>query len=334
MRNHIAFVITIVSLPALILSCKKNDYGRVNPGPLDLSKPADPPQSLSYSVNNNEDLNLSFNYSELPGKVSVYYDDTTTENKFDHLFASYTFNAGGYLVENAFYNITGDMKSNITIQRENNIIKSIVVKEGEPGGNVKGTFQVSFADSTGATDYKLMHVDYGNYFENIPVIMDFVYHNNDIKRSSAGIYMSGNNTIFFPSFTYEYDNMKRLTTKESDIYYGANFMYDESGKGLDSLFRLLGGKDWYYLENILNYDENTSIFFYPLYITLSKGNVEIDVYMHRYGALSDVSSVPGGADYNDIEIFNFQNSFDAGYKLTKTTIFNGGEEYASYQFKY
>ncbi|MFT3747000.1 MAG: hypothetical protein QM768_01735 [Agriterribacter sp.] len=334
MRNHIGFAITVVSLSVLALSCKKYDERYVSPPGPDFSKAAEPPKSLSYKIMNNEDLNLSFDYAELPGKVSVYYDDTTTENRFDHLFASYTFNSGGYLIENAFYNIGGDMKSNITILRDNNIIKSVVVKQGESGGNGEGTFQVSFADSTGAADYKLMHADYGNYFEGIPVTMDFVYHNSDIMSSSGGTYISGGNTIFFPSFVYKYDNVNRLQSKKSDIYYGADFMYDEMGKGLDSLFKLLGGKDWYYLENVLNYDENTSIFFYPLYVTLSKGNVEMDIYMHRYGALSDVRSIPGGAEYNDIETFNFQNSFDADYKLMETTIFNNGEEYARYQFKY
>ncbi|MFT4019780.1 MAG: hypothetical protein QM668_22640 [Agriterribacter sp.] len=331
MRSYRLLTTMIVALPIVMLSCQKKDLGIDNPEPPVVPVPTDPPQSLSYKVSNDESINLSFKYTELPGKVSVYYDDTATEDKFDHLFATYNFNSDGYLTGNTFYTITGDVKSNITVQRSNNTIKSITV---EPSSQQRSTFQVSFSDSAGAPDYTFMYVDYSNYFENIPVAMRFVYNNDKLVSSSGGTFTSGDNTVFFPSLSYRYNGNNRLESKVADLYYGADYSYEYGGKGLDSLFRILGGKDWHYMESILNYDENTSIFFYPLYITLSKNSVDIDIYMHRYGSLLEVSSIPNGEDYPEIERFNFLNSFDDNNKITQTTIFNNGDEYASYQFQY
>lgn len=332
LRNYHAIAIVIVCLSVFAISCKKSDR-LGNPDQPQAETPADPPIYLSYTTANDEPLNLSFQYNEFPDKVSVYYDDTLTENKYDHIFAEYIFNKAGYLTENVFYNISGEVKSNLLIERDNNAIKHILVKHKETGIEKVDTFLVSFSDSSGVPDYKIMDVNYGKYFYDIPVLMKFAFYKDHIESSTAGMYTSDDNAIFFPSLNYTYNALNQLTSREADLYYGANYFY-EDGKGLDSLFKTLGGKDWQYLESILNYDENTSIFFYPLYITLSKGNVDIDMYMHRYGPLTDVRSIPNGVEYPTTEIFNFTNSFDDHKKLLKSVIYNNGDEYASYQFQY
>src|SRR6185312_1753411 len=113
--------------------------------------------------------------------------------------------------------------------------------------------------------YKVMHADYGNHFDNIPVNIAFTTLDNVLTETSAGLYTEGINSIFFPSFTYMYDASGSLVNKWSDSYYGTDFFYESSGSGLDSLFLLMGGKDWECLEGILNYDESESLFFYPLH---------------------------------------------------------------------
>ncbi|MFT3946731.1 MAG: hypothetical protein QM763_07125 [Agriterribacter sp.] len=334
LRNCRAFVIAIAFLPILILSCKKNDklFSGGNPK---VELPGDPPVYLAYKVRDYESLNLSFKYDEFPNKVSVYYDDTLTTGKYDHLFATYTFNTSGYLTANAFYNDVGVVKSSISIERSDNSISQILVQHAESGVAQTDTFKVSFTDSSGAPGYTFMNVDYGKYFSGIPVTMKFTYHNNATISSLAGMYTSGDDAIFFPSFDYTYNALNQLSSKQSDLYYGSEYSYETGGNGLDSLFRILGGKDWHYLENILNYDENTSIFFYPLYVTLStNNNVDIDIYMHRYGVLSDIRSIPNGSEYPRTEVFRFVNSFGDSKRLLQSTIYNNDEEYASYQFQY
>lgn len=332
LRNYnVVAIAVIIFLPVLIISCKKSDR-YINPE--DPPGEAIPPVSMTYTVTDYEHLNFSFKYDEFPDKVSVYYDDTLTEDKYDHIFAEYIFNKDGYLTGNTFYNLSGDVKSNLSIERDNNVVKYILVKRYESGVGKTDTFHVSFTDSTGAPDYTFMNVNYGKYFYDIPVSMRFAYCKDNIIKTTAGLYTSPEgNAILFPSLMYIYNGFNQLERREADLYYGTDFFYEE-GKGLDSLFKVLGGKDWPYLENILNYDENTSIFFYPLYITLSKGNVDIDIYMHRYGTLSEIRSIPNGVEYPATEIFSFSNSFDNSKKLLQSTIFNNGREYASYQFGY
>lgn len=334
LRNYRGFVImAFVSLPFFFMSCKKNDASANPRGEDPSQKSAAPPVYLTYKVNDIEELNFSFKYDEFPGKVSIYYDDTLTEDKYDHIFAEYFFNGDGYLTGNTFYNLAGDIKSKLSVERDNNIIKYILI--GHKNGAVAqtDTFRVSFTDSLQAPDYRFMDVDYGKYFYNIPVAMKFTYCKDNIVKTAAGLYTNGNDAIFFPSLAYTYNSQDQLQSREADLYYGADYFYEE-GKGLDSLFKVLGGKDWPYLESILNYDENTSIFFYPLYITLSKGNVDIDMYMHRYGPLSEVQSIPNGVEYPQTERFHFLNSFDESKKIIKSTISNDGEEYATYEFRY
>lgn len=336
LKNYNAFAIAIVSLPIFIFSCRKNDKIPGEPGGTtpNVETPGDPPVYLAYKVNDNESLNLSFKYEEYPDKVSVYYDDTLTTDKYDHIFATYSFNKSGYLTENAFYDLSGNPKSKITIVRESDIINRVLVEHSNSGTLKTDTFNVAFSDSTGSSGYRFMTVNYGKYFSGIPVTMRFTYNDNRLMNSTGGLFTSGDNAIFFPSVECNYGSLNRLNSKMADLYYGTQYSYENETSGLDSLFRVLGGKDWSYLENVLNYDENTSIFFYPLYITLSKGNVDLDIYLHRYGPLAEVRSIPNGIDYSDVEIFNFTNSFDTNKKLTKTTIYNNDQEYASYQFQY
>ena len=334
-RNYSAFVIAIVALPILVLSCRKNDSPFDNPdeGP-PAQMPADPPVYVAYKVSDYESINLSFKYDEFPDKVSVYYDDTLTEDRYDHLFAEYSFNRAGYLTKNVFYNpSSGEVKSSLSIVRDNNTLDHILVEHSEASISKTDTFYISFRDSAGAAGYTIMNVDYGKYFSGIPVAMDFAYYEGRLNKTTAGMYTSGEDAIFFPSFNYRYNNANQLVSRTADLYYGADYMYEE-GLGLDSLFKVLGGKDWPYLETVLNYDENTSIFFYPLYITLSKDNVDMDIYMHRYGALSEVRSMPNGVEYPKAEIFNFSNTFDESKKLVQSTIYNNEQEYASYRFEY
>lgn len=322
LRNYHAFVIAIVSLPVLVLSCRKNDNPFVNPDEPQVEMPADPPVYLAYKVSDFEHLNLSFKYDEFPNKVSVYYDDTLTEDKYDHIFAEYLFNKAGYLTGNTFYNVSGDVKSSLTIERNTNIITSVLVKHKESGVDKTDTFRISFTDSSGAPDYTFMNVDYGKYFSEIPVTMKFTYYKNEAISSSAGLYTFDDRSVFFPSFIYRYNSLNKLESKLADLYYGIDYTYDQDGKGIDSLFKILGGRDWQYLENVLNYDENTSIFFYPLYVSLSDNNVDIDTYLHRYGAFTEVRSIPNGEDYPYIAIFDFINTFDDKKKLIQSTIYN------------
>lgn len=332
-RNYNAFAIVIVTLQILTLSCKKSDRSFVHP---DEGQPpilAASPEYITYRANGLESLHISFKYDEYPDKVSIYYDDTLTENKYDNIFAEYFFNGNGYLTGNRFYNPSGDIKSSLTFERDNDLIKHILIKHTDAGTEKTDTVSVTFSDSVSAPDHTLMEVDFGKYFYDIPVTMKFAYYNGSVVSSTAGLFTSGGNAVFFPSLVYTYNGLNQLQKKEADVYYGIEYFY-EDGNGLDSLFRVLGGKDWVYLENILNYDENTSIFFYPLYITLSKANVDLDVYMQRFGPLTEVRSIPNGAEYPNAETFNFTNTYDEAKKLTQSIIYNEGQEYASYQFQY
>ncbi|MFT3701593.1 MAG: hypothetical protein QM802_04450 [Agriterribacter sp.] len=334
MKSFIPIAFALFSLQGVI-SCKKADQ--------ELSPPVDPPPvtppaavaspvSLKFMVNNYDYMSIRFKYSELPNKVSVYIDDTLTTDPYDKLFATYSFNKDGYLTGNLFYNNDGTVLHNIDITRVNNSISSIKVTHTENGVPANDVFNVGFRDSTDG--YRLMNVDYGTYFEDVPVNMEFTYKNEQLMQTNAGLYMSDENSIFFPSFNYTYNASGSLINKWSDSYYGTDFLYEATGTGLDSLFSLLGGKDWHYLEAILNYDENTSLFFYPLYITLSKNGIDLDIYMHEYGPLAQVRSVANGAEYPYSEVFDFRNDFDEKSRLIQSTITNNGEEYGTYQFGY
>ncbi len=333
MKPIVAITITLLSIHFLA-SCNKQDIDDGNPNPPGGSVYGTPPSAFTFLAPDLKSTSISFDYSKLPDKVSVYFDDTLTDNPYDRIYASYTFNNDGYLTENIFYNETGEAINNITIVRDGNQISGIVLSHEDknaPGKIITDTFYVSFQDST---EYKLMQVDYGNYFAGVPVEMKFTYRKDELIHSTAGLFTLGDSAVFFPSFDFSYNNAGVLQSRWSDSYYGMDYAYNDSGKGLDSLFKTLGGKDWHYLESILNYDEHTTLFFYPLYITLSKAGMDLDVYMHHYGPLREIRSIPSGYQYPDIEIFNFENTFDDEGKIVETTISNNGKVYGTYRFSY
>ena len=338
MKSIIPVAFALFSLHGFI-SCKKTDR--------ELTPPVDPPptnpvvsngsapSSLKFLVNRTDYLSMQLKYAELPNKVSVYIDDTLTTDPYDKLYATYSFDNNGYLSNNVLYKNNGDVLHDISISRTNNSISGITIKhekQNAPGILVTDAFQVAFSDSSNG--YKVMKVDYGNYFDSVPVNISFTYLDQQLTRTNAGLYTSDNNAVFFPSFSYNYDASGSLINKWSDSYYGIDFFYQDEGKGLDSLFELIGGKDWQFLEAILNYDENNSLFFYPLYITLSQDGMDLNVHMHQYAPFSLVRSVPSGPEYPTTGIFDFQNEFDDKGRIIKTNIINNGEEYGAYQFGY
>lgn len=339
MKSIIPVAFALFSLQGLV-SCKKADRDFAPPVDPPPTNPVNPtngssPSSLKFLINRTDYASIQFKYSELPNKVSVYMDDTLTTDPYDKLFATYTFDNNGYLNGNVLYNSNGTVQRDISVTRNNNSISDIVIKHEKynaPGTLVTDTFHIAFADSTNG--YKTMNVDYGNYFDSVSVKITFTYLDQQLTKSTAGLYMSDNNAVFFPSFSYNYDASGSLVNKWSDSYYGTDFFYEEQGKGLDSLFELIGGKDWQYLEAILNYDENNSLFFHPLYITLSQDAMDLNIHMHHYSPLSQVRSVPSGPEYPSTEIFDFQNEFDDKNRVIKTVISNNGEQYGLYQFGY
>lgn len=333
--KSLATVIITLFCVQFFASCNKHDLDGGDPNPPGGNAYGAPPSAFTFFAGDLQSTSISFDYSKMPGKVSVYIDDTLTDNPYDKLYASYTFGNDGYLAENIFYDGTGKAINNIVIVRDGNQISGVVLShddEHAPGNIITDTFYVSFRDS--ADGYRQMNVDYGNYFAGVPVKMQFTYHKGELLHSSAGLFTLGDSAVFFPSFEYSYNNAGVLQSRWSDSYYGIDYAYTDSGKGLDSLFRILGGKDWQYLEAILNYDAHTSLFFYPLYITLSKAGMDLDVYMHHYGPIKEVRSIPSGYQYPDIEIFSFDNTFDQDGKVVSTTISNEGEVYGTYRFTY
>jgi len=333
MKLIVATTISLLSIQFLA-SCNKQDNDGGNTNPPGGSVYGAPPSAFTFLAPDMQSTSISFDYSKMPGKVSVYFDDTLTENPYDRIYATYTFNSKGFLTGNIFYNEVGKAVNNISIVRDGNQISGIVLSHDDEqvtGNIITDTFYVSFQDSA---EYKLMHVDYGNYFSGVPVKMQFSYRSDELIHTSAGLFTLGDSSVFFPSFDFSYNNSGVLQARWSDSYYGMDYAYNDTGKGLDSLFKILGGKDWHYLEAILNYDEHTSLFFYPLYITLSKAGMDLDVYMHHYGPLREIRSIPSGYQYPNIEIFNFENTFDEDGKVIATTISNNADIYGTYRFKY
>lgn len=340
MRNLSRQTITLLCIIGCVysFSCKKGDTNDLGPNPptdtLEVFTPGPPPSSISFEpANLQNSFTLSFDYSEMPGKISVYLDDTTNTDPHDQLLVAYSLN-DGYLEKTEYYTVGGAPAGGFTIQRSgSNITRLIMEHEDEyEGGLTKDTMNISFSDSSGYTNMK---VAYGNYFdETVPVTIDYVFNKNKLVETKAGLFTSGPNSVFFPSFRFQYKSNGCIWLKESDNYYGTSFVYGDAGRGLDSLFMILGGKDAHLLEAVLYYDQYIGLFFSPLELMLSDNSVELNALVHRYGALQEVKSIPSGAEYPTVQTFTFQNIFDEEKRLVSSRIASNADLYATYSVKY
>lgn len=339
MRNLSLQTITLVCFIACVYSCKKegtNDL--IPPTPptdtLEVLQPGPAPSFISFEpANLQNSFTLSFDYSEMPDKVSVYLDDTTNADPHDQLLVAYSLN-NGYLQKTEYYTIGGAPAGGFTIQRSGSDITGMIMEhENEyEGGLMKDTMNVSFSDSSGYTNMK---VAYGDYFDaNVPVTIEYVFNKEKLVETKAGLFTSGTNSVFFPSYKFQYTSKGCIWLKESDNYYGTSFVYGDAGRGLDSLFIILGGKDAHLLEAILYYDQYTGLFFSPLELILSDNSVELNALVHRYGALQQVKSIPSGTEYPTVQTFTFQNTFDDQKRLIKSRIASNADLYATYSVKY
>lgn len=336
MKNLSCRTFALVLYIGCMYSCKKGDTDTFVPpvDTLEVLPLAPPPSSISFEPADLQgSFTLSFDYTSVSNKISIYLDDTTTADPYDKLAIAYSFN-NGYLEKTEYYTSDGIPAGGFTIHRSGSTITGVTTEhlnENE-GGLITNDLLVSFADSMGLTN---MYVNYGNSFDpQVPVSIKYTFKGQQLKETKAGLFSSGANSVFFPSYKFNYKSNGCLWVKESDSYYGTSFIYGDAGKGLDSLFKVLGGRDEHLIEAILYYDEYIGLFFRPLQILLSDNSVELDALVHRYGALQEVKSLPNGNEYPTLQTFTFQNSFDEEKRLVKSRVVSNSLLYAVYTVKY
>ncbi|MBX3255946.1 MAG: hypothetical protein KF862_17560 [Chitinophagaceae bacterium] len=337
MRSLSYKTLTLILYVVCVYSCKKGDTDTFVPpvDTLSVLPLAPPPSSISYeNADFSNGFTLSFDYASGANRINVYIDDTTNDDPYDELAVSYFFN-NGYLEKTEYYSAGGAPAGSFTIQRSGTTINRLIIEHTNElnGGLIKDSFGVSFADSAGLTN---MYVNYGNYFSpQVPVSVKYTFKNNLLKEVKAGLYEHEANTLFFPSYKFSYNKSDgRLWLKESDSYYGTSFTYGDVGKGIDSLFFILGGKDGHLVDAILYFDQNIGLYFYPIQMALFDNSVELDALIHRYGALQLVQSIPNGDEYPVTQSFSFQNVFDEEKKLIKSTILSNSLMYGSFTIRY
>ncbi|MBX2920977.1 MAG: hypothetical protein KF746_02205 [Chitinophagaceae bacterium] len=337
MKSLFYRTLTLIFFIACLYSCKKGDINGFIPpeDTIPILPPGPPPTAISFETADlGSVVTLSFDYNSTPNKIQVYLDDPASTDPYDQLAVVYSF-VDGYLEKTEYYATDGTPAGGFTIQRSGSLISGAIMEHlNEMDGSlIKDTLHISFSDFGGL---KNMYVDYGNYFDpDVPVSIKYTFKDKELKEAKAGLYENNGHSLYFPSYKFSYNNSTgSLWQRESDTYYGTSFIYGDAGKGLDSLFILLGGKDGHLLEAITYYDQYIGLYFYPLQIALNDNSVELDAIIHRCGALQQVKSIPNGIEYPITQTFTFQNVFDEEKRLVKSTVMSNALLYGVYKVQY
>lgn len=279
-----------------------------------------PPASITFEDRAGSVNNIKFDYAT-QGVVNVTLNDQPAVH--------YVYN-DGYLQEMETFNAAGKL-SKLIVERSGTSITRVIVEHIDQLTSVssKDTMAVSFGQSAGNTTLTVN----GKYFTNTPITVGYTYQDNLLKEIRGGDF-SGASNVFLPSYQFTYDNQKRLSLKTSNTYYGTSYVYGDAGSGLDSLFKVLGGKDGHFLEGILFYDEYVKVFFHPLHLILGDAGIELEASIHRWGPLREVRSVPFGADYPEVRVFNVQNTYNDAKQVTTSRVTRGADYVGSYTFAY
>ncbi len=317
-------LLSCLLLLVVVCSCRKNKPDVDPPNPPDDSlivyPLAPPPSSIVFESRHGSMYNIDFDYSS-PGQVNVSFNDNPT--------VRYSY-ADGYLTEAIYFDAAGNTAGKFTVERSGTTINRVIVEHIDrlTVVSTKDTMVISFSGTSGNT---VMTAN-GKYFTGTPVTVEYVYQDSLIREIRGGEF--GNASVFLPSYQFTYDDMKRLSLKTSDTYYGTAYTYGDAGSGLDSLYLVLGGRDGYLLDGLLFHDEYLSVFFYPLRLILDDTGIELDALVHRYGALREVRTVPFGPDYPEIRVFTSQNTFNNDKQLVSSRITRGTDFFASYTINY
>lgn len=302
------------------------------------------PHSIAVLSPDPDDNNfvLSLKYLSNEHQIQVYLDDTTTANPYDSHLLTYFYNNAGYFMKREWYDATGKVTESFSAARESdNTLKTIIAWNNNPDNTeiLRDTFAISVADSAGAPSYKIMTVA-NNYIagtELVNVRNELTFENNRLFKARGGRFDGSQGlNIFIPPYALAYDAQGRLATRSISNYYGTAYSYENTGRSLDSFFRVLGGKDGHLLniDGLWSFQANAEFDFFPLYIILSSMHTELYAQMHRDGVLKQVRSIPNGTQFPYTETFDFANTFDAQQRVTETVITTNGRIYTTWKFKY
>ena len=308
------------------------------------------PQSISFVKAGAADQNVtvSFQYLTDQHQINVYWDDTTTANRYDKLAYSYFYNNDGFVTKREGYDPTGNLYENITIERmSDNAVQTVFYNsiDAMSQSPVKDTFAVSVADSVNNPSFKIMTVAHTyrspwlTPTDPVPIVNRVTFHNNVVLKESGGQYYGQRSYSSQPPLEYGYDASGKRVSEIIDggTDYTTAYSYETTGHALDSFFQVLRGKDGYMLdtEAFWGMYPGSNLTITPLSILLSTPNhVGMVVNAHQYGILKEVRSVPSGTDLSFAETFNFENTLDAYQRITKTNITHNGSFYATWKITY